>query len=617
VEKIQPPQDAAERHEIPFYFDRTSKIQIRHGMGECITPRATKYEFNFTGLKGLEPQVERITRIINTITRSDKYRDHPVVNSLRPMLLLGAEGTGKSIILERLSQAPWGRVITIQHSSLSSTISKAESTLDKLFEEAISSQPSLMVIDNLQKIAPRSDVSGIGSVLSRYLKGIRGYQVQVIGAARRIVDVDSEVASCFPARVELPLPAADTRCELLRSYVSPTTDLAVLQKVADRTHAFTAADLDMLCFEAVEAADTRIRRRLLRRVGTDASTAWEPTNCVSASSETSVSRDASRPSISSKPSEISSVGSYEDTVQLLQEDFDVAALRVHPTLMDAAYVEVPKVFWADIGGSNEVKKQLQDVIKFTFKNPEALAPLQLEPTRGMLLYGPPGCSKTLTAKALATESGFNFLAVKGPELISKFVGESEYNIREVFRKARDAAPSIIFFDEIDAMARRDTGHDALNTVTALLNEMDGIEGLKGVFVLAATNRPELIDKALLRPGRLSKIMYLGAPGLEARKQILEINTRKRPLSSEIDLSQLAIRTKRYSGAEVTELCRVAAMHAANDFLDGKSPAPQISLWNFERALSEVKPGISEHMVNELMSWRVDGVEKVVLDTEGD
>jgi len=189
---------------------------------------------------------------------------------------------------------------------------------------------------------------------------------------------------------------------------------------------------------------------------------------------------------------------------------------------------------------------------------------QIKPTKGILLYGPPGCSKTLLAKAFATESGLNFLAVKGPELISKFVGDTEHNIREIFRKARAASPSVIFFDEFDAMARRDTGHDSLSPVTALLTEMDGVEAVSGVFVLAATNRPQVIDKALIRPGRIDKIMYVGPPTTDARHEILKINMRKRPMDKSVDLKELANRTEGYSGADVAELCR-SAENSVNHF----------------------------------------------------
>jgi len=228
-----------------------------------------------------------------------------------------------------------------------------------------------------------------------------------------------------------------------------------------------------------------------------------------------------------------------------------------------------------------------------------------------MLFGPPGCSKTLLAKAFATESGLNFISVKGPELISKFVGDTEHNIREVFRKARAAAPSVIFFDEFDAMARRDTGHESLSPVTALLTEMDGIESLNGVFVLAATNRPQVVDKALIRPGRIGKLMYVGPPSMQARHQILAINTRGRPIDTSVDLDDLARLTERWSGAEVAELCNIAAQHAADGCLQDDSK-DFITKQHFDAAFKEIRPGITDSMIAELEEWTVSGVDKVAV-----
>jgi AAA family ATPase len=227
------------------------------------------------------------------------------------------------------------------------------------------------------------------------------------------------------------------------------------------------------------------------------------------------------------------------------------------------------------------------------------------------MYGPPGCSKTLMAKAMATESKFNFFAVKGPELISKYVGDTEYKIREVFRKARAATPSIIFFDEFDAMAKRNTGHDSLSPVTALLCEMDGAEELTGVIVLAATNRPQVVDTALLRPGRFGKIIFVGPPDLQVRKQILDMNMKDRPLSELVDTLMLAKRTEQWSGAEIVELCNIAANNAEKQYHED-STRDKIMPHHFEAAFTEITPGISDQMLRELKSWSVSGVDKFIL-----
>jgi AAA family ATPase len=349
---------------------------------------------------------------------------------------------------------------------------------------------------------------------------------------------------------------------MLRKYADPTLP-ETLRKVAQKTHGFVAEDLRKLCIVARKASTSFFNSTTTLLPG--------------------------RESIS-------------------QEGFDVALRKVHASITGEVFVDIPKVYWSDIGGSETVKAKLGEVINFFFgENQESLTHFDVKPTSGILLYGPPGCSKTLTAKALATESGFNFLAVKGPELISKFVGDTEYNIREVFRKARAAAPCVIFFDEIDSMAvtRGDPGgHESLNSVTALLNELDGIEELKGVLVLAATNRPGKIDKALLRPGRLGKHMYLGPPDLQARKQILSINTRNRHLADDVSLDNLAQRTESYSGADVTELCRIAAMEAFNEHLSTKGVSNKLTQTHFEAAFQEVRSGISDEMLRELEEWSI-------------
>lgn len=230
--------------------------------------------------------------------------------------------------------------------------------------------------------------------------------------------------------------------------------------------------------------------------------------------------------------------------------------------------------------------------------------LHAQPVRGILLFGPPGCSKTLVARAFAAESRFNFLAVKGPELISKYVGDTEHNIREVFRKAVAAAPSVIFFDEFDSMAKRETGHDSLSPVTALLTEMDGFEKIKGVTVLAATNQPWSIDDALLRPGRFDKIFYVGPPNVEAREQILKIKTRERPLDASVDLQTWARRTDGWSGAEVTELCEVGVRKALEYFESRATSLELVKILpeHFEAAFTEINPGISEEMLRKFEEW---------------
>uniref|UniRef100_A0A915J0A0 AAA+ ATPase domain-containing protein n=1 Tax=Romanomermis culicivorax TaxID=13658 RepID=A0A915J0A0_ROMCU len=277
------------------------------------------------------------------------------------------------------------------------------------------------------------------------------------------------------------------------------------------------------------------------------------------------------------------------TIHELNEAFG----RIRPSNMRQIYTEVPKVFWNDIGGQQELKEQLRQAIEWPLKHAEAFRRLGISPPKGVLMYGPPGCSKTMVAKAIATESGLNFLSVKGPELFSKWVGESERAVREVFSKARQVAPSIIFFDEIDALgSHRSEGSEksggsnvADRVLTQILTEMDGIQSLNNVLIVAATNRPDVIDRALLRPGRLDRMVYVPLPDIETRKAILQIRFRHTPVDTDVDLEFLATETKGYSGAELVALCTEAALSAMQESIECR----RVSKNHFLAALKKVKP----------------------------
>ncbi|CAI5744986.1 unnamed protein product [Peronospora destructor] len=269
---------------------------------------------------------------------------------------------------------------------------------------------------------------------------------------------------------------------------------------------------------------------------------------------------------------------------------------IRPSALREISVDVPRVLWRDIGGQDALKQALREVVEWPLQHPEAFTRMGIRPPKGVLLYGPPGCSKTLTAKALATESGMNFIAIKGPELFSKWVGESEQQVRDVFRKARAASPTVIFFDEIDALAStRGTGGSSGasdRVLSQLLTELDGLEPLKRVLVVAATNRPDLLDPALVRPGRIDRALYVSPPDVFAREQILRIHTRQTPLASDVSMTELAIATARYSGAELQALCREAALHAVEE----DRAATNVAKRHFVRALSVVTPQIDDQMM---------------------
>jgi len=339
-----------------------------------------------------------------------------------------------------------------------------------------------------------------------------------------------------------------------------------LNRLAEMTHGFVGADLAALCREAAMKA----LRRYLPKI------------------------DLSQERI---PLEVL------EQLEVTMQDFLEAYKEITPSALREVYVEIPNVKWSDIGGLEQVKQELREAVEWPIKHPEAFKRMGIKPPKGILLYGPPGCGKTLLAKAVATEAEANFISVKGPEIFSKWVGESERAIREIFRKARQAAPCIVYFDEIDAIAPRrgsDIGdsHVTDRVVNQLLTEMDGIEDLKGVVVIAATNRPDILDPALLRPGRFDRLIYVPLPDAKAREEIFKIHLRGKPLDKDVDPQKLVSLTEGYTGADIAALCNTAAMIALRDFLN-KYPNPEeakrraeelkITMAHFEEALKKIKP----------------------------
>ncbi len=284
------------------------------------------------------------------------------------------------------------------------------------------------------------------------------------------------------------------------------------------------------------------------------------------------------------------------------EDFLAALKEITPSGLREIHVEVPEVHWDDIGGLDEVKQELREVVEWPLKYPEAFARIGIKPPKGVLLFGPPGTGKTLLAKAVATESGANFIAVRGPEILSKWVGESERAIREIFAKARQYAPAVIFFDEIDAIAMA-RGSDVGSRVTErivsqLLTELDGITTLQDVVVIAATNRPDMIDPALLRPGRLEKFIYVPPPDFKGRLEILRIHTRKMPLAEDVDLEEIARRTEGYTGADLEALVREAGLIALREDINSRV----VRMRHFEKALEKVRPSVTPQMLEYYQRW---------------
>jgi len=395
------------------------------------------------------------------------------------------------------------------------------------------------------------------------LKG-RG-QVIVIGATNRIEAIDPALRrpGRFDREIRIGVPDRNGRKEILQIHTRrmPLSEDVDLDEISDITHGFTGADLAALCREAAMNA----LRRFLPKI------------------------DLEKEVI---PAEIL------EQLKVTREDFANALRMIQPSALREVILEIPNVKWEDVGNLQSVKQELKEAVEWPLKYPEVFKRLGIRPPRGILLYGPPGTGKTLLAKAVATESEANFISVKGPEVLSKWVGESEKAIREIFRKARETAPCIIFFDELDAIApRRGLHADAGVTdriVNQLLTEMDGIQTLKGVVVIGASNRPDILDPALLRPGRFDRVIFVPPPDADGRYQIFQIHTREMPLADDVDLSKLAAMTEGYTGADIEAVCREAAIIAMRENIN----IEKISMRHFLLALEKIKPSITPEQKRE-------------------
>ncbi|MEM3441564.1 MAG: AAA family ATPase, partial [Candidatus Bathyarchaeia archaeon] len=401
-----------------------------------------------------------------------------------------------------------------------------------------------------QLLALMDGLSGRGNVI-------------VIGATNRPGALDPALRrpGRFDREIEIGVPDKQGRYEVLQIHTRgmPLADDVDLKKLAEMTHGYTGADLAALSRETAMKA----LRRYLPQINLE--------------------EERIPPSVLEK-------------MEVKMEDFINAYKEVTPTAMREVYIEVSTVHWNDIGGLEDVKQHLKEAVEWPMKNPEIFKRLGIKPPKGILLYGPPGCGKTLLARAVATESEANFISIKGPEVFSKWVGESEKAIREVFRKARIAAPAVIFLDEIDSLApRRGLGFSdsgvTERVISQLLTEMDGMVSRQDVVVSAATNRPDMVDSAVLRPGRFDRLIYVPEPDEKSRLQIFQIYTKNMPLAKDVDLNQLAATTKYYSGADIESLCREAAMHALRRDIN----AQQVTLKDFQDAMKEVGPSITPDM----------------------
>ena len=513
-----------------------TKISISektHKELEELEARRVTYE----DIGGLEEEIQRIREMIELPIRHPELFKRIGIDPPKGVLLHGPPGTGKTLLARAVAYETEAHFITISGPEIMSKFyGQSEENLRKVFEEAKEMAPSIIFIDELDSIAPkRGEVTGeverrVVAQLLSLLDGLEGRgEIIVIGATNRVNDIDPALRrpGRFDREIVIGVPDTDGRYDILLIHTRgmPLYGDVNLRLLAEKTHGFVGADVEALAKEAAMLAI----RDLLPQI------------------------DLDRPI----PPEILM------NLQITMKNFETALTGIEPSALREVLIIQPTEGWGDVGGLEEAKQQLQEVIEWPLKYPELFTHLNSNPPNGILLFGPPGTGKTLLAKALAHESEVNFISVKGPEFLSKWVGESEKAVRETFRKARAASPCIIFFDEIDAIAGmrgRSSGSQVTEQVVSqLLTEMDGLEGLKDVILLAATNRPDMLDPAMLRSGRFGRHIEFPLPDKDARVEIFKIHLKNKPLASNVDINQIAQGLEGYTGADIEAICEEATI----------------------------------------------------------
>jgi len=548
-----------------------------------------------TRIGGLVDEVKELNKRLDRILSRNGRRRSLAAN--RHVIIYGYEGTGKSLLLQCLEQTTTCKVYKLSKSEL--TTGKIQSTIQTTFRDASVSQPSVVLMDDIDELAsPENNMYArcIGAELDK----LKGTNVLAIAAARSVSSVDSILTG--PGRlskqIELPIPSIEARRQILNILLGKSVDASdqATTTMSLKTHGFTGKDLGLLVEQGADNALRRVEGERDEWVSVHARVSMLNGAPADEQTDGSLLSQATTEvgSPQSGPTAAQADGEFADCHVTL-EDLELALGVVRPTALREIFLETPKVQWSDIGGSGLIEQRFEKIIGWPRKYSDIMRKWNIKPQKGVLLYGPPGCSKTMTAQAVATTYDLNFIAVKGAELISMYVGESERAVREVFRKARQAAPCIIFFDEIDAIGseRESGGTKGLNVLTTLLNEMDGFEAMKDVLVLAATNKPEVLDPALLRPGRFDQHVYVGLPDQKARRDIIELSLRNVRVSA--DLVPLVGATEGYSGAEIVGICSLANEAAAEREVAG-SLNVKLESSDFEAAMRLTRKGVTMEML---------------------
>jgi transitional endoplasmic reticulum ATPase len=563
----------------PVIINDSTKITVSEENAKAvqISKEGGVPSITYEDIGGFRDEVARVREMIELPLRHPELFKRLGVEAPKGVLLHGPPGTGKTLLAKAVANETNANFYTIGGPEIMSKYhGESEERLRNVFQQAEKNAPSIIFIDEIDSIAPKRDeVSGeverrIVAQLLSLMDGMssRG-KVVVIGATNRINAIDPALRrpGRFDREIELGVPDRNGRLEILQIHTRgmPLAKDVNLQKLADISHGFVGADLQSLSKEAA--------MRALRRILPEIDLASE-----------SIPADTLKKII------------------VTMQDFTDVIKEMEPSAMREVFVEVPDVKWEDIGGLLSIKQELQEAVEWPLKYQGVFTYADATPPKGILLYGPPGTGKTLMAKAAANESEANFISIKGPELLSKWVGESEKGVREVFRKSRQAAPCIIFFDEMDAIApiRGNSGdsHVTERVISQLLTELDGLEILTNVIVIAATNRPDIIDPALLRPGRFDRLLYVPPPDRDSRVQIIKIHTKKKPLADDIDIEELANHTDGYTGADIASLMSAAVMLALRDHIskykdpkeaDNHAQELKVNMRHLEEAMKKIRP----------------------------
>ncbi|MDY7060382.1 MAG: CDC48 family AAA ATPase [Methanomethylophilus alvi] len=520
----------------------------------------------YDDIGGLDEELRRIRDMIELPLKHPELFDRMGISAPKGVLLYGPPGTGKTLIAEALANESGASFLTIRGPEIMGKFyGESEERLRSVFAQAEKSSPSIIFIDEIDSIAPnRNNIEGeverrVVAQLLTLMDGMGGRgNVIVIGATNQEDSIDPALRrpGRFDREIEIGIPNRDGRKSILdvHTRTMPLDEDVDIDAIARMTHGFVGADLAALCREAAMKCLARHMDRF----------------------------DLEKP----VPTELL------EKMRVDMDDFLRAFSEVEPSGMREVSVEIPKITWDDIGGLDGIRNELREVL-LPGEEKKDFERLGISAGKGVLLYGPPGTGKTLIAKAVANESGSNFILVNGPELMNKYVGQSEENLRKVFKRARQMAPSVIFFDELDSLAPRRNGEEssraADNMVAQLLTALDGVEQLNNVLVVAATNRPDMVDPAVLRPGRIDRMILVGKPDTEARLGILKVHTKKMPLGKDVDLAHIAEVTDGYVGADLFSLCREAGLNAYRE----DHAIESVCLRHFEKAMEIVRPSVDD------------------------